>query len=79
MPYEKHPPMTEHEREAHRQYIQVLRRMTPEQRLKRAFELSEMTLRLFKQGLRERFPEMSDEDLHALYLKRLEKCHNRNW
>lgn len=71
--------MTEHEREAHRQYIQVLRRMTPEQRLKRAFELSDMTLRLFKQGLRERFPDISEDELHAFYLKRLERCHNRHF
>ncbi len=53
--------------------------MTPAQRLAKAFELSEMSKRLFKQGLRERFPEMSEEDFHRLYLERLDKCHNRNY
>lgn len=63
----------------HRQYIEVLRQMTPAQRLAKAFELSEMSKRLFKQGLRRRFPEMPEEDFHRLYLERLNKCHNRNY
>ena len=33
---------------------------------------------LFKQGLRERFPDLSEEEFHRLYLKRLALCHNRN-
>lgn len=53
--------------------------MTPEQRLRKALELGEFTRSLFKQGLRERFPEMSDDDIHDLYVKRLAKCHNRNY
>lgn len=63
----------------HQRYLAMLRSMTPEQRLKKAFELGELTRRLFRQGLRDRFPDLSEEELHALYLKRLEKCHNRNW
>lgn len=53
--------------------------MTPEQRLQKALELGEFTRSLFKQGLRERFPEMADDELHDLYVKRLSKCHNRNY
>ncbi len=60
-------------------YIQILRQMTPEQRLRKAFELSEMSKDLFKQGLRKRFPDLSEEEFHKLYLERLEKCHNRNY
>ena len=63
----------------HREYIKVLRRMTPEQRLLKAMELSEQSKRLFKQGLRNRFPDLSDEDFHQLFLERLAKCHNRNY
>lgn len=44
------------ERPNHAAYLEVLRRMTPEQRLTKAFELSEATRALFRQGLRERFP-----------------------
>lgn len=71
--------MFEKPRPNHRQYIEVLRRMTPGERLAKAFELSELTKRLFKQGLRKRFPELSEEDFHRLYLERLAKCHNRNY
>ena len=63
----------------HKQYIEVLRRMTPEQRVAKVFELSEMTKRLFLQGLRERFPDMDEERFHKLMLERLELCHNRNY
>ncbi len=59
-------------------YLQVLRKMTPEARLSKAFELSAMCRELFRQGLRRRFPELPDEEFHKLYLRRLEKCHNRN-
>ena len=63
----------------HRIYIEVLRRMTVEQKLQRVFELSEMVNSLFREGLRKRFPDASEEELHRIYLERLEKCHNRNY
>lgn len=63
----------------HRIHIQVLRRMTPEQRLSQAFELSEFTLGLFTHGLRKRFPDLSEVEFKQLLLRRLEKCHNRNY
>lgn len=63
----------------HREYIKVLRRMTPEQRLCKAMELSAFTKRLFKQGLPKRFPRLSEEQLQKLYLERIAKCHNRNY
>jgi hypothetical protein len=63
----------------HERYIEILRRMSPGERLKKAFELSDMTKQLFRQGLRQRFPDLTDEAFHRLYLERLEKCHNRNF
>ncbi|MBI3195531.1 MAG: hypothetical protein HYZ34_13855 [Ignavibacteriae bacterium] len=63
----------------HKLYIQILRSMTPEQRLLKSFELGEFAKQLFKQGLRKRFPDLSEQEFHQLYLKRLAKCHNRNW
>lgn len=61
----------------HRLYIQILRRMSPEQRLRKAFELSEFTRALLRAGLRHRHPELSEVDLEALYRKRLERSRNR--
>ncbi len=63
----------------HRMYLEVLRRMTPEQRIAKAFELSDMTKELFRQGLRERFPALPEDQFHALYLERLARCHNSNY
>ncbi len=59
--------------------LEVLRAMTPEARLAQAFELSELTRRLFEQGLRRRFADLGDEDFRALLRARLDLCHNRNY
>jgi hypothetical protein len=53
--------------------------MTPAQRLAKAMELSELGKRLFLHGLRRRFPEADERQLHALYLERIARCHNRNY
>jgi hypothetical protein len=63
----------------HRIYLELLRRMTPDQRLRKALELTEFTRELFRLGLRKSHPHLSPEELHALYLARLEKCHNQNY
>jgi hypothetical protein len=60
-------------------YLQTLRRMTPEQRLAKAMELSELGKELFLHGLRRRFPEADEKQIKAIYLKRIAKCHNRNY
>lgn len=61
----------------HHIYLESLRRQTPDQRLAKAFELGELSRSLFRDGLRQRFPGLSDDALRLLYLERLEKCHNR--
>jgi hypothetical protein len=63
----------------HEMYLRILRKMTPEQRLLKALELSAFAKALFRQGLRERFPDLPDDEFHKLLLSRLEKCHNRNY
>jgi len=63
----------------HALYIQILRNMTPEQRLAKAFELSEFSKQLFIQGLRQRHPDLSEAEFRTLLLKRLAKCYNRNY
>ena len=56
------------ERPNHKQYIEILRRMTPEQRLMTAFELSKFSKKLFIHGLRKRFPDLNEEEFHKLYM-----------
>jgi hypothetical protein len=63
----------------HQRYLEMLRAMTPEQRLLKAFEMSAFTKALFREGLRKRFPDLSEEEFHKLYLERLALCHNRNY
>jgi hypothetical protein len=61
----------------HGVYLAALRRLTPEARLLKAFELTEMSRALFRDGLRQRFPEAADAEIERIYLERLQKCHNR--
>jgi hypothetical protein len=60
-------------------YLAALRRMTPEQRLLKTMELSELGKQLLLHGLRKRFPEADQKQIHALFLERLARCHNRNY
>ncbi|MBX3412264.1 MAG: hypothetical protein KF708_06055 [Pirellulales bacterium] len=66
-------------RQNHARHLAVLRAMTSEQRLRKAFELTELSRSLFRQGLRRRFPTLPDDEFHQLYLARLAACHNRNY
>jgi hypothetical protein len=63
----------------HAVYLRVLRGMTPEQRLRKAFELGATARALFEHGLRERFPDMDDVAFRRLVRERLDRCHNRNY
>lgn len=63
----------------HGVYLRVLRAMTPEDRLRKAFELGAMARALFEHGLRQRFPEMDDAAFRRLLRERLDLCHNRNY
>jgi len=58
-------------------YIKVLRRMTAEQHLLKAFELSALTRELFTSGMRRRFPDLNAAELKKLIQERLERCHNQ--
>ncbi len=71
--------MNPKKRPNHQRYLQFLKALTPEQRLLKAFELSEFSKALFVEGLRKRFPETDPEEFRRILLARLEKCHNRNY
>ncbi len=63
----------------HAVYLRVLRAMTPEQRLRKAFDLGASTRALFEHGLRQRFPGLRDAEFGRLVRERLDRCHNRNY
>ena len=62
-----------------RLYIEILRRMTPEQRLLKAFELSDLARRAFEEGLRRLHPDLPESQFRQLVRDRLDKCRNRNY
>lgn len=63
----------------HKVYLEVLKKMSPAERLEKAFQLSKMTKQLFLEGLHKRFPEKNEMEIRSIYLKRIQKCHNRNY
>jgi hypothetical protein len=63
----------------HAAYLRVLRGMTPEQRLRKAFELTASACALFELGLRRRFPALDEAAFARLLRERLDRCHNRNY
>jgi hypothetical protein len=72
-------PMDPKPRPNHKRYIEILRGMSAEQKLNTVVDLTETGKALFRAGLRQRFPDATEEELHRIYLERLAKCHNRNY
>jgi hypothetical protein len=63
----------------HKQYLITLNKMSAEQRLLKALELSALIKALFKAGLNKRFPDKTETEIKEIYLQRLAKCYNRNY
>jgi hypothetical protein len=61
----------------HREYLRILRGLTPEQRLLKAMELTDLGRRLLMDGLRRRYPRLDEQQLRAFYLSRIARCHNK--
>jgi len=51
--------------------------MGPEARLRKAFELSSFSRALFRAGLANRFPDLSESNVDRLMRDRIARCHNR--
>lgn len=60
-------------------YLQSLDRMTPSQRVEKAWELSNLAKTAAKEAIRTVFPEKSETEVHTLFLERLRRCHNRSY
>lgn len=63
----------------HQQYLTTLNKMSAEQRLLKALELSAITKQLFMAGLHKRFADKTETEIKEIYLQRLGKCYNRNY
>ena len=71
--------MNTKKRPNHRLYIETLRKMTPEKRLLKAFELTSFANQLFVQGLKKKYAHLSAPQFSRMLKDRLDKCHNRNY
>lgn len=67
------------DRQTHKEYIKILKKMKPQARLQKAFELSDLTKSLFITGLKMRYPDYSEEDIKDLYIEKIYKCHSSNY
>jgi hypothetical protein len=63
----------------HRLYLEALDRLGGAGRLRKAFELSELSRQLFVNGLRKRYSDLPEAEFRQLMLERLSRCHNRNY
>ena len=70
-------PMDPKPRPSQRLYVEVLRGMTPEQRLLKAFELSELSHELLRAGVQQRFPDAGPDEVQRIYMEQLARCQNR--
>jgi hypothetical protein len=60
-------------------YLETLHRMTPEQRLLKAFELSQLSHELLRAGIRQRYPDAGPDEVQRIYLEQLGRCQNRGF
>ncbi len=56
-----------------------MQKMTPEQKIAKVIELTELSRNLMKEGLKIQFLNKTETEIHQLYLDRLKQCHNSNY
>jgi len=59
----------------HQRRLQILRGMTPDQKMARVFKLNERVLNQMRAELRHQYPDISVAELHQRYLEKRIRCH----
>lgn len=54
----------------HQQYLQALHNLGPAGRFQKMLDLNQTSKNLFLHGLRKRFPQKTEDEIHELYLER---------
>ena len=70
--------MTQNLLEIDERYLKILRRMTPEQRLLKALELTEESRELYFAGFRSRYPELPPSQVRRMADEQLRRWRNSN-
>jgi len=53
--------------------------MSPQEKLEKSFELTDMANEAFRAGLKNRYPQLTEDQLEQLYIEKKAACHNRNY
>ena len=61
-----------------KQYVEILRKMTGEQRMRIGFELFEMAKDIMIEGMRAQNPDIKAEEIQGEVVRRMMRCHKRN-
>ena len=61
-----------------KQYIEILRKMTGEKRMRIAFELFEMAKDIMIEGIKAQNPDIKAEEIQQEVVRRMMRCHRRN-
>jgi len=58
-------------------YYEILRSMSPQEKLLKSFELTEFARAANKAGMRSRYQHLSEREFEQLFLERQKACHNQ--
>jgi hypothetical protein len=61
-----------------KQYIEILQKMTGEERVRIAFELFEMAKNVMIEGMKAQNPDIEAEAIQKEVVRRMMRCHRRN-
>ena len=60
-------------------YLAIMRKMTPQQKLERVFELNALGRECIRAGIRYRHPSLSEAEINRKVVEKVLQCHNRNY
>jgi len=60
-------------------YYAILRSMSPQEKLLKSFELTELVRAANRAGMRNRNQHLSEQELEQLFLERQKACHNQTY
>lgn len=59
--------------------IEIYQKMTPQQRIEEAIQLSDLTYEVMKDGIRNQHPNLDEEAIQKLVLERMKICRKNNY
>ncbi|MBC8526864.1 MAG: hypothetical protein H8D22_08410 [Candidatus Cloacimonetes bacterium] len=59
--------------------IEIYRKMTPQQRIEEAIQLTDLTYEVMKEGIRNQHPNLDEAAIQKLVLERMEICRKKGF